>query len=122
MIALIVHLIPRGDLKLVNHSLVWIKDAEYARQRIETTLDLFLGEWFLDLRIGLPYFRDILIKNPNSDLVKSVFRRAIMNTPGVVSVPTLEYEADSVARRATVTFEAVYQDGTVIPRTVDLIL
>jgi hypothetical protein len=62
------------------------KDGEYAKQRVSVSLDFFLGEWFLDTKQGMPYFRDVLVKNPNSDTVRSVFKRRILQTPGIVSV------------------------------------
>jgi hypothetical protein len=114
---LIARRIPRGDLKLDHDTkrFVTLSGAPYARQRIEVTLDFFLGEWFLDRREGVSYFRDVLIKNPNSETVRSVFKRAIMNTPGIVAVRNLFNTVDKQTRRATVVFDAVYKDGTTIP-------
>jgi hypothetical protein len=120
---LIALVFPRGDLLLEGGTTKTIGGAEYARQRIEITLDFCLGEWFLDTRQGLPYFRDVLIKRPNDATVKSVMRRAILNTPGIVRVDTLTTSYDTSVRKLTVFFEATYEDGTTIDNGVaELIL
>lgn len=107
---------------LASGTTVQTDGADYARQRITISLDVFLGEWFLDLRIGLPYFRSILVHSPNSDTVRTVIKAAIMNTPGIVSVPTLTVDLDTTARIAHVVFIAIYEDGTEISQPLDLVI
>lgn len=116
---MIAHIIPKGDLVLENGTTKPIDGAEYARQRIECDLSLFLGEWFLDKREGIPYFRDVLIKNPNPAVVRSIFRSTILKVPGIVDVPTLDIVLDKSARRMTVTWEALYQDNTTVPGSLE---
>ena len=118
----VLRVIPAGDIELANGTTRTITGAEYATQRVRVSLDFFLGEWFLDTREGMPYFRDVLVKNPNQDTVKSVFRRGIMRTPGIVSVPTLDVSLDVQRRVATITFEAQYEDGTLIPSSLELVI
>lgn len=119
---MIAHVIPAGDLALVEGTTQVIDASRYASQRVTVSLDFFLGEWFLDGRQGIPYFRDILIHRPNAETVRSVFRRAILNTPGIVAVPTLDVVLDTTQRTCLVTFEATYEDGTAIPGDLELIL
>lgn len=119
---MIAHKIPKGDLTLENGTTVQIDGSDYARQRVEVSLDFCLGEWFLDTRQGIPYFRDVLIKRPNDETVRSVLRRAILNTPGIVRVDSLSTEYDTTARKLTVRFEATYQDGQAIQSASELIL
>ena len=122
-------LIPTGDLALsgdapprmvgietldAGGSLVVIEGIQQVRQRIASRLKLFVGEWFLDLREGVPYYRDVLVKNPNLPLVRSLFRRVISRTPGVLSVAKVDVEIDQAARRGQVTFEAVCNGGTIV--------
>lgn len=114
--------IPEGDLVLEGGTTKQISGSTYARQRVEVTLDFCLGEWFLDTRQGIPYFRDVLIKRPNDETVRSCLRRAILNTPGIVRVDSLTTVYDTTARKLTVDFEATYEDGTSVPGTTELIL
>ena len=52
-------------------------------QAVQTRLNMWTGEWFLDVTDGTPYMQDILGRNTNYDFeIKS----RILNTPGVVSI------------------------------------
>ena len=83
-------------------------------QRIRVRLQFFLGEWFLDKRQGMPYFQAILIKNPDLTLVQSIFRRAILGTPGVLAIAKLRTSFDRANRTFTVTpLEIVLTGGVV---------
>lgn len=63
-------------------------------QRLRCRLKFFRREWFLDLREGIPYFRDILTKDPSLQIAESVFRRAIMSVPCTLEVMNLRLDAD----------------------------
>ncbi len=84
------------------------------RQRLEIKLELFLGEWFLNTRLGFPYYRHILVKNPNLSLIRTLFRSAILDDPDVVAVPQLTLDHDTAARRLYVRFDAVLRDGSLV--------
>lgn len=101
---------PDGDLEIP----VRLKrGAEAIEQRLRNRLRFFLAEWFLDARLGVPYFRDVLVKNPDLDLVRSIIRRVILGTPGVASLRKFDVELDRLARRLDVTdFEAILDDGS----------
>ena len=120
--------IPTGDLALSGDapphavgiaaipqggSLVVIEGLEQIRQRIASRLKLFVGEWFLDLREGVPYYRDVLVKNPNLPLVRSLFRRVILDTPGVLSVAKIDIVVDFTTRTAQVVFQAICDGGKI---------
>lgn len=111
---MIAHIIPRGDLVLENGTTKPIDGAEYARQRVEADLSLFLGEWFLDTREGVPYHRDVLIKKPNAVVIRSIFRAVILKVPGIVDVPRLDISIDTTARHLTVNWGAQYKDGSIV--------
>lgn len=88
-------------------------------QRIRIRFRFFLGEWFLDTRLGVPYYRDILIKNPDSILISFIFRQVLLSTPGVASVASFSASLDRPTRFLTVDFEATLEDGTVIRVTAE---
>jgi hypothetical protein len=118
----VLRVIPKGDLLLTNRTTVVTDGADYAKQRITVSLDVFLGEWFLDKRIGIAYFRDLLVHSPNSDTVRTTFREAIMNTPGIVAVPLLSITLDTTNRIAYVDFAATYDNGVTIKQALALII
>jgi hypothetical protein len=127
-------LIPAGDLALTRDpdkratglaalgaggSLVVIEGVEQVRGRLAARTKFFRGEWFLDLRQGVPYYRDALVKNPNLPLIRSLLRRAYLDTPGVLSVPRLDLAVNEGTRVANVVFEAVCDGGKIIVKPGD---
>ena len=103
-----------GDLDLTGHRVSLVTGEEEIEQHLRIRLRFFLGEWFLDERLGIPYFRDILIKNPNTLLVRSLFRQAIITTPGISDVTTLEIDLDKTTRTLSLTFAATMDTGATI--------
>jgi hypothetical protein len=95
---------------------------EEVAQRLSATLKLFLGEWFLDTRLGLPYFRDVLIKNPDLSTIRSMFQNAITADAGVESLVSLDLEFDSQARNLAVTFVATLVSGELLQSTTTSVL
>jgi hypothetical protein len=91
-----------------------IYGVEAIAQRIRVRFEWFLGEWFLDTRQGVPYYRDILIKNPDPILITFIFRRVLLSTPGVKSVSSFRAVLDKVTRTLTVDFEATADDGNIL--------
>lgn len=101
-----------GDLFLSSTGqFVLYVDAQAVRQNVRDRLRLFLGEWFLDARLGFPYFRDVFIKNPNQQSIISSLRRTIRGTAGVSQVDDLVLTLAS-SRKATVDFSARLDDFT----------
>ncbi len=89
-----------GDIDISQGVRLTPDDATYAVQRLEENLSEFLGEWFLDTRRGIPFFKHVMIKNPDMGLVESIFRRAITQSPLIKSV-----ESFSVIRNKNRKFE-----------------
>lgn len=109
----VVHLIPEGDLELVNGDFRMASGSEMVRQTILSRFRYFLGEWFLDLREGVPYYRDVLVKNPDIEVVRSVFRRVLVSTPGVLSVLRFDLSFDFEERTLTFDFEVASTYGPI---------
>ena len=116
--------VPAGDIALAGDgadalgnnrfgSYVIVEGLLHTRQRLAVRLNFFAGEWFVDLRQGVPYYRDVFVKNPNDPLIRSLFRTVVLDTPGIISCPTLELVRDPATRRARVVFEAVSVDGVI---------
>lgn len=105
-----------GDLSL---PLRWITDTgEEVAIRLRQRLKLALGEWFLDPSIGVPYYRYILVKNPDLDIVRSILRKTVLTTPGVDSVTeiTATLSTDGT-RQLFYTFSCTASDGSLITGT-----
>jgi hypothetical protein len=89
-------------------------DREGIQQRIGQTLRTIAGEWFLDLDYGLPYFEQILVKNPNLPSVQDTFRRALLSVKGVSSVERLTLSLDTTSRTLTVIWVVLTDLGLLV--------
>lgn len=83
-------------------------------QKITNRLRFFEGEWFLDTRLGVPYYRVVLIKNPDLEIVKRLLRRAILSVPGIADVVELALTLDAATRNLDYEFRAVDDEGVLI--------
>jgi len=102
-----------GDLKVVDNDIPFVNGNEEVQQLLRQRLRTFLGEWFLDLTIGLPYFQEILKKNPNTVAIDAAFKNEILNTPGFLELSTFELDINAAARQLTVTFTGITTDGII---------
>lgn len=98
-----------GDLALPPRLLT---GADAVAQRLGIRLRRWSGEWFLDQREGIPYLQSILRKGVDLPLVEALFRRCILETPGVASLASFTSELDRSVRRLSISFEARLIDGS----------
>lgn len=84
---------------------------ESAQQRLGITLSMFLGEWFLDQTVGIPYFQELFVKVPDDATVRTIFRTVIEADNYVVSVPQLDVTFDRASRQMSTTFVAQLVKG-----------
>jgi len=99
------------DLDITGEQLSIVNGDDAIIQHLLIRLRFFQREWFLDLRVGIPYYDSILIKNPDLIVIRAIFRQAILSTPGIQSLNSLTTSFDAAARKLTVEFEAVKDDG-----------
>ena len=99
-------LITGVDLSLVS-------GIESIRQHLAQRLKTFMGEWFLDNRIGVPYFQQVLIKNPDPVVLDSVFKAVIVNTPGVIELLEFDLKVDRSTRQLKLSFTASTTEGEI---------
>jgi hypothetical protein len=109
-----------GDLLIESGDLVMTKEADAIRQHISQRLKSFAGEWFLDLDAGLPYYRDILVKNPNTLVVSGLIQEEIIKTPGVIELRSFEFVHEKATRALTVKFEVLVDNDFVLSGSAEL--
>lgn len=104
------------DLVLENGDLSLSSGADAAMQAIMQRIRFFLGEWFADESLGVPYWTEILGKKaPNIPAIREVFRQTILSAPGVASINKIDLAwASTGTRTMNLTFEAVMDDGTLL--------
>lgn len=82
-------------------------------QSLKQRLKSFAGDFFLDLREGVPYFQQILRKNPDPIIVDSAFKKVIINTVGVIKLLSFSMDLDDSTRELTVSFKVETQEGEI---------
>lgn len=106
---------PANDLDLSSGNLVVVDSlAQETAQKLSNKFQLFLGEWFIDTRIGVPWFQQILIKNPDLSAVGQLFRKIILNTPGVASILQADLTMLTSQRKLIASFKVLVTDGSII--------
>lgn len=101
------------DLIIAEGDLIAIDNAERVAQQIKIQLLTWLGEWFLDITHGVPYLDYILVKNPNIELARSIFKEQIMKVDDVDDVTSLEIYYNATERTMIVEYEASTSYGLV---------
>lgn len=111
-----------GDMVYVNGGCpVTQKTAEVVAQRLRITLYTFLGEWFLDTTVGVPYFQQIFGKLRSKASVDLIFQQIITTDPDVIEILTFESVLDKTARGYSMTFQVRVADNTAsLPITINV--
>lgn len=101
-----------GDLALTaNKRLTLVTDpVQCGAAKLTNRFLLFLGEWFLDTRIGLPFYQQIAVKNPSIRALTALFQKVVLSTPPIVAINTLQVTVDS-RRRAKLLLDATCDTG-----------
>lgn len=102
-----------GDIEIIANKPSLTTGIDAIRQHLQTTLRLFMGEWFLDTTKGVPWFQDILIKNPSFAVVSAVLRNTILNTPGVLQLVEFNLDFDKSIREMSLAFKALTTEGLI---------
>jgi hypothetical protein len=103
-------LVPSPNAGKVTFALV--TDEIFAgAQKLFQRGQMFEGEWFMDTRVGMPYFRLILVKNPNESIVRSVFTQWLLSVDVVAKVNRITLQFARAARRLGMDFSATMVDG-----------
>ncbi len=112
---------PRDFLLDADNDLVIGTDLTFSRgiaavvQSCRIALQMYRGEWFLDLDAGIPYWDSILGQKPEvaAAVARDEFRRELLAVDGVVSVLRL----DVVFVPATRTLNVIWQASTTLGDT-----
>lgn len=100
-----------GDLKVTDNSLSLVTAADAIRQHLQVRFGLFLGEWFLNEELGVPWFRDVLVKKPSFVVVQETLKGVILDTPGVLEIERFEFDYAAASRVATLSFTCLSTEG-----------
>jgi hypothetical protein len=105
-------IVENGNLKFTSN------DGEYISQKIENLLLFFQGEWWLNEDLGLPYYESILVKNPDFNLISTIFKEEILTIEEVETIEKFEVDYDNSLRKLTIFFAVKTTSGDTIEGSV----
>lgn len=106
------------DLKLDIHGDLEIsKSGDIATtnsviQAVRIRLQWFSEEWRLGPSFGIPYFEDVLVKNPDETLIRSLVSEAILDVEGVSDVQEINLSLDKETRDMIISVTFIVDEET----------
>ena len=101
-----------GDLVVEDGDLLVLDGIDQIVQNIHIVLKFYFREWYLNQDLGVRYFEEILIKNPNVPRVDTLIKSAIAGVEGVNQILYYKSDYDNVTREFTVDFQVDTAEGT----------
>jgi hypothetical protein len=80
-------------------------------QRLKVTLQTFLGEWFLDTDLGVPYFESIFGKVSSKSSVDLILQEKILADEGVIEITSFTSSLSAATRVYTMSFAVLTNEG-----------
>jgi hypothetical protein len=102
-----------GDLALTDGAATWATGDALVRQRVGIRLRTQVGEWTYDTAMGLPYRERILVKNPDTRLIRGLIVAEVARTAGVLSVSKCDVTYSRTTRRMTAKVQAKTTTGLI---------
>ena len=104
-----------GDAIFINGPLspagITQESAEVVAQRLRIRLQTFLGEWFLDVGYGVPYYQQILAKKTTKVAVDRIFQQQILSERGVREL--VSFSSTFENRQYNMSFKVRVMNGSV---------
>lgn len=80
----------------------FINTPEAVGQVVETSLLLFLGDWYLNSDLGMPWFESVLGKHSKTEADNAI-EDYVLEVQGVLDIAEYESIIDPISRKFTVT-------------------
>jgi hypothetical protein len=85
------------------------------RQAVIIRLRWFLDEWRFAPQFGMPYFEEILVKNPDIERIKVIIREECLTVDGVKDITDITVTFDTHSRKVgfrfnIITAEDIYRE------------
>lgn len=100
------------DLVYTGYDGATVSERAQLAQHVKIRLLWIRGEWFLNTELGLPYFKEILVKNPDLSAIDIMLKATILETPGILSLISYSSEIIKTIRKLNVSFVAESEFGT----------
>jgi hypothetical protein len=103
-------LTPDGDINIQPTGDIGITDS--VRQAVRIRLLWFFSEWRFAPSYGVPYYEEILIKNPDKERIKRIIREEAMSVKEVQDVKNIMLDINTSTRHARAAFDIVIECET----------
>jgi len=98
-----------------NNRFVFTKtNLDFLAQRVRSVISIFLGEWFLDQSLGIPYIPKDDKKTGHRSLIENALKTKITAIEGINRVTFFYSTLDSGMRILYVEFTAETVDGQIL--------
>lgn len=109
-----------NDIIFQDFDFVLYDELNEIMQNLSIRLKFFLGEWYLDITQGLPYYQIIFSKNANLIQVESLIKNEILNTRGITEIIDFQSDYEPRGRIFSVKFTAKSISGEPIYKEMEL--
>ena len=104
-----------GDLDLSTGNLAIVQDIPtVTAQKLNNLFKFFLGEYFADSRLGVPYFQFVLVRNPDLNVIRRIFQNVIQSVPEVTQILDAQVTYVSRTRQASAVFRIQVDGGAIL--------
>lgn len=94
-----------GDIAVINGDFAVVADAPAVKQGIQVRTQMFTGDCYINLDVGVPWREDVLIKDPDPNLVREVIGARIASVPDVLNVAGAELSIDGATREGSIGYQ-----------------
>lgn len=109
-----------NDLVFRDFDFALIDDTKQIMQNLAIRLRFVLGEWYLDITAGIPYYEEFFRKNPNQIQIESILKQEIVQTRGIEELISFEADFDKRRRIFSVKFSARSISGEALLKELEL--
>ena len=109
-----------NDLVINDYDLQLVDDVKQIMQNLAIRLRFVLGEWYLDITQGVPYFEEFFRKNPNQIQIESIIKTEIVETRGILEILSFVANFDKRTRVFSVKFSAKSISGENILKEMEI--
>lgn len=100
------------DISVEGGTFSSIENPDLVAQKLLLLHTLVLGEWDFDVTAGLPWFDDILVKNPNLPVIELAFRQQILSIDQIDAIDEFEIDLDDGTGVLDVSYAVTLRDGS----------
>lgn len=102
-----------GDLEIVSGRSSWVTERACVAQRIENSIRLDKGSWFLGPLSGIDWFAIYEAKAVSERMVRGNIERILKKDPEVTRIEFLTIGFDTQERKITVNFSVSTKYGSI---------